>query len=855
MAEKEVLFEDNMETQAQDFNNLQDFIGNSIDHIVVDAIATGNYYTGLTVSKAASTQISIAIGRLYWGGFVYVLEDPVIIDFQSIAGAMPVTQKRQIAIVAWGSTIMTDTQPRNFVVDADTGQAQPQSVSMTSIRLCNVGPIPGVEAPSPNTPAVPATNLLIATVLLDPSGVVSVQQEGSTQLANLTNLANTVGMLLSWQSIINGQISTLQTTLAALAARLSNYCTLDMFGKLADLVNQIWLLVNRPATYLLDTIDNYFDTSQSAVGTNVDGAYNAFIADGIRFPAGQSVVTQLALRNPTEPVIQAWDTFVLPKPSGSRIRMDCSFPDFPLIAERILAHPYWTFSPRKLNWARDRFRCGIPFTPCPSPAVFTWTGTLDPVFCNLRFDTRDTWPGVPCNTVQKYPEDDWDFPRYTQFRNQYYWTDHVDVYYWSKVYANLTYSHNHFGQSFLNSQDGWLSGITLFSHAPSFYQPLSLNIYRCDDQGVPDHQQCVGKIDLDGPGVQGCYGTPIYAGDILGPVFELVSQIGGVPGAPSPFNYQSNSEVVIFQNQDQSGNWHVYYRFRAGVGIVAPLRINFSPVFLEAGKRYSFHLMSTFDHQFSVCNDFSCYGVHQGDFWEYDGGSWFRVVPGGPRSLRFMLHYLVWGQWGQQQSPSGQLRYDVDLVSLQLPTGIQSIDVLAEHIIPNATDLSYSVQVGNIWYPFAGDPDNPVLTNPTATALLPFRMTFTGTTDVMPGVSLVNSQVKLQAYAGNGFYHISTNIPRAGATTSGIKVIATVTNYNSAHHTLTCALHTAGGRKTPDTVPTVPTPMPDGVSAQYVWSFTGANGTGISAYQVELTGGTDGTGNAYVVSQRAAYSV
>src|SRR5580765_2657005 len=134
MAEKEVLFEDNMETQAKDFNDLQDHMGNSIDHIVTDAIASGNYYTGLTISKAASTQVSVAIGRLYWGGLVYVMEDPVIIDFQSIPGAMPVTQQRQIAIVAWGSTIQDDVQPRNFVVDADTGQAQPQSVSMTQIR-------------------------------------------------------------------------------------------------------------------------------------------------------------------------------------------------------------------------------------------------------------------------------------------------------------------------------------------------------------------------------------------------------------------------------------------------------------------------------------------------------------------------------------------------------------------------------------------------------------------------------------------------------------------------------------------------------------------------------------------------
>jgi hypothetical protein len=234
MAEKEVLFEDNMETQAQDFNNLQDWIGKSIDDLVVDAIDAGNAYTGLGISKAASTQVTIAPGRLYWGGVVYIMEDPVTIDFQTVAGGMPVTQKRQVAIVAWGSTITTDVQPRNFVVDADTGQAQPESVAMTQIRTCNVGPIPGVEAPSPNFPAIPATNLLIGFVLLDPSGVISIQQATATQLTNLTTLGNVVGGLLAWQGVVNGQIATLQTSLAALAAQLANYVTLDMFSKLAD---------------------------------------------------------------------------------------------------------------------------------------------------------------------------------------------------------------------------------------------------------------------------------------------------------------------------------------------------------------------------------------------------------------------------------------------------------------------------------------------------------------------------------------------------------------------------------------------------------------------------------------------
>lgn len=853
MTEKIVLFEDNMETQAQDFNNLQTWTGQSIDDLVVDAIDAGNAYTGLGISKAAATQVTIAPGRLYWGGAIYIMEDPVTIDFQTVAGGMPVTQQRQIAIVAWGSTITTDVQPRNFVVDADTGQAQPESVAMTQIRTCNVGPIPGVEAPSPNYPSVPATNLLIGYVLLNPSGVVSVQQSAVTQLTNLTTLGNAVGGLLGWQGVINGQISTLQTSLAALAASLANYVTLDMFSKLSDLVNTIWQIVNRPASYVLDSVDNFFDLSQSAVGTNVDGAYAANVVEGIRFNAGGSWTGQLALLNNTEPAIQAWDTFILPKPSGMRTRMDCSFQQLDWVAERILAHPFWVYSPRKLAWARERFRCGVPFLPSPSPAVFTWTGTLDPVFCNLRFDgVRDTWPGVPCNQLVKYPDDDWDFPRYQQNRNFYYWEDAVDVFYWSKVHATLSYSHNHYGQSFLNSQDGWLGGITVFSMVPSYFQPLTLLIYRCDDQGVPDHQQCVAQLDLDGAGVQACYQSPVRLGDIVpqvqiatnsfaGPFVGYATSIGQAQG------YIALGYSVVpttLSNAEEA--FAIYYpRFPV---FAYPVRLTFTPVYLEAGKRYSFHLASTSDHQFAVSVDPACYSVHHGDFWEYDGNAWFRVVAGGPRTLRFMLHYLVWGQYGQN-TPTGQLRYPVELQPLSLSGGIQSVDILAEHIIPSATDLSYALYLNNQWQPFNPSPDNPTPLG-SSVQLARMQVIFTGTTDLMPGVSLANSQVKLTGTTQNSFYHISTNVARGSPTGTGIQVITSSTGFVAAHHTLTCAIHTTA-KVTPTTI-SPPVVLSDGVTTQHVWAFT-TGATSISNYQVELTGTTDGTGDNYVVNQRAAY--
>jgi hypothetical protein len=385
---------------------------------------------------------------------------------------------------------------------------------------------------------------------------------------------------------------------------------------------------------------------------------------------------------------------------------------------------------------------------------------------------------------------------------------------------------NLYGQSFLNAQDGWLSGITVFSMQPGFYQPLQLIITQCDDQGVPDHTSTIGSITLDATAVQNCYQNAVMVGDIRAGAVTALQVGGNVIWETGPDGYWVDYPVYAY-----------------------PVRINFNPVFLAAGKRYAFHIVSTFAHQFAITSNPSCYSVHQGDFWDYDGSKWFRVGFNGFKTLRFMLHYLVWGQWQGAPQPGGQLRYPVQLQPLQLAGGIASVDVLADHIVPEATDLSYAVQVSGKWIPFAGDPDTPAPIG-ASTPLLPFEVIFTGTTDLMPGVSLTNSQVKLTGPPATGFYHISTNIPRGGPTATGITVKCNVTGFNATNHNLTCALRYGATHNTTDVIGSAL--LADGVTTQFTFAFSPV--TGVSNYQIELTGTTNGTGDNYVVSQRSAFS-
>jgi hypothetical protein len=833
--EHNVIFRENQELDADDINNVQGWTQDAIDHVVLDTLVGTKAYSGFALSKSAQTVIQTQPGRLYVGGpgasgAVYAREEPVLID---LFNRLPVSQKVQFAVVAWGTTVDEDIQPRDFLIDADTGLAEPQSVAMKRTRYANVDVVRGVESSDPQFPSVDATQTLIGYVLCDPTGIVSFQQNALTQVDNLALVAARVASIESWRGIISGQIDTLRTDLANLARQLLNYTPLSDFQKLVDLVNLIYAKVFQPGTFIYYGDDKFLDESQSATGTTVDGAYSAFVSEGLRFPGGGAGASApLALFNVNEPVIQAYDTFILPKPSGSRVRIDCSFQDFTWIEERILSHTFWNFTCRNLTWSRWRYRCGPPFTPCPPSQVWWYQAQLDPTVHILSFAT-ETWEVVEWSEISAHNEDNPKWPRHSWDRWQYYWRDYVDLPYWAKVYTDFSHSGNHVAQSFLNSQDGWLSGITVFSHRANFFQPMTLVITGCDDQGIPDHgNHTLRRVVLDATSIQPCYGEPVQAGDII--EATIVTREMYTP-------YASGVTMVTPKTS------LVYETIYKKVPVfVYPVRINFPPVFLRAGQRYAINVHSTADHSFSVSDRTECYAVHQGHFWHSDGAKLI-MWNSGPKHLRFMAHFLTWGLWGGQSSPGGGLRYEVQLQSLQLAGGIGSIDVLAEHIVPPATDLNYEVQAAGTWLPFQHDPNSPNLALSGANAVLPFRAVFTGTTDLMPGVSLVNSNVTLSRAAANSFHHISTTIT-LGTATNNIKVIAMLRDFVSAHHTATVSIHYGSTHKTADVVADVV--LADG-TLQRTATF---NVTSVSSFQVEIDGTTDGTGDRFHVSQRIAYA-
>ena len=815
--EKMVIYRDNQELQADDFLNQQGWAQQALDHVVLDAINTDKAYSGFTLTKAAATTIKASAGRLYVGGIVYAREDEVSIDLYN---QLPVTARKYFAVVAWGQTVDENIQPRNYLIDADTGMAEPQSVAMQRTRYCNVSSVAGTESADPQFPSVDATYTLIGYVLCDPAGIVSYTQVTATQLDNLELVASRVATLEAWRGIAQGLIDTLRTDLGNLAASLLNYTLLTQFQQLVDIVNELWEFAHRPGNFQYYGNDRFLEEGLSELAGTQDGTYSAKVDEGLRFPGGGvGWIGKLKLGNPSEPVVQSYEGFILPKPSGSRIRYDCSFPQRPWTPVRVLSwgfHPSGSFRVRHLTPSRWRFRWGPIYVPYPASSVWWFEGQRDPSYTILQF-TNETW-GAPVtwqnvvvrNEVGVY------YPRHGYDRWKYYWRDWVEVAHWARVYTDFTHSGNHGAQVFFNAQDGWLSGVTLFSHR-QLHEEMTLVITGCSPDGEPDAENhTLRRVILAQVDIQTCYGQPIYAGDIL-------------------------AEEVVFVVTPPGFEQNYYTIYKHFPTYIWPLRVNFPPVFLSGGQRFAFHVHSTHDHEFSFCDHTDAYQVVQGHFWYHDG-TIFKVWA-GPRVMRHLLHFATWGRWGDQTSPGGQLRYEISLEPLVLAGGIGAIDVLAEHIIPAATDLHYEVRVDGVWQQF--DQDSSALDG--GDNILDFRVVMTGTTDLMPGFSLTNSEVELTKAAATVFHHISKPL-----SVTSTKPRVTVKLLNFQDSVQDCIVKIWPGAAGPAVTGTDVDELMDDGTIVRTTSWTTASNT---SFRVILHGVTNGVVPPFIVGERMFFAI
>jgi hypothetical protein len=762
-----VIYRDRQELQSADLNSTQDFARASMDHIVRDAIDAGKGYAGFSATKTAATEVTLSSGRLYAGGAVYARNEDVVVDLFNV---LPLVTRKRVAIVAFGQDVETDVQPRDFLIDAQTGATEPQSVAMENLRRAEVSTVAGTEAPDPSYPATDANVTVLAFVLLDTSGVISIEQWQPTQLPNLRNLSNRTTELEYWRGQISGQVDTLRTDLSALADRLAGFATKAEIVELTEQVNELREEVYAPGAYIFYGT-NHFLTAEGTATDHPD--YDAVVEEGIRFPRAGSESAELALLNPNNVYISNTGGFVLPR-YGNAVRLDLTGYSS---EARLAQYTFETTEIRELTRARTRRRYGNSQVVCTNSRWWR-QGAYDLADNVFRRD-GETWEvtnGVPDRMPNgaRVPNGNVHWIRVRRF-----WIDTYEEQYWDRVTNTTTINGQQIAQTFLNSQDGWLSQVGLYFSRKAADGDVTVLVTETAF-GMPDLSRVISRTTL--------------------PVEDI--EVGAV-----------STEV--------------------GLPSLVETQLPITPTFLTAGRRYAIVLVTTGDHYVAMSN--SDNGVVQGTFFVSTDGAFFagNLV----EDMKMRLYFARFER----------TRVSVELNAFQLAGGILDLDVLHPGVTPPACRTDIEVQVNGAWIALDGEADGPDLSG--LPAILPVRMTLTGTTDLMPGFGLSGSQAVVTR-PKTAFTWVSET-RELGSPTTSVKIVTDLQHYEEANHDCTVTLLTGAaldGTEDADVVE-------DHILADGTLRRTSIfNVSSLSTYAVKVVGATVSAAVPFLVSELIEYA-
>jgi hypothetical protein len=297
--EKQVIFRDRQEFQAADPNALQGYVRGSFDHLVADAVSDQKHYTGFDTVGSSATEVTTQPGRYYNGGVVYVAEQEQAFNlFQYV----PLVTNKIVAIVAWGQEVDTDIEPRDFLVDLQTGATEPQAVAMERVRHCEVSPLPGAESPYPQPPVLQSGTLAVAYVYMTPSGIERVEMQTDALLPNGYDHEVRLDGIEDWKAWAEPRISSIGTDLAALSKRTDNKVDRAVFLEVAGDVALVKDKLQLPASYASYDADAFATDDKQ---NDAHAGYSARVDNGLLFPFASLANLNLALFNPIDASVKA----------------------------------------------------------------------------------------------------------------------------------------------------------------------------------------------------------------------------------------------------------------------------------------------------------------------------------------------------------------------------------------------------------------------------------------------------------------------------------------------------------------------------------------------------------------------
>lgn len=438
---KNVIFRDRQEVQESDLNNIGGFAREAMDRIVREGITDEKKFSGFATAKTGTTTVTIAPGTYWANGQRFIREAAHEIDFLS---QLPLVTKRIVAIIVTGQTIETDVQPRDFIIDVETGATEPDSVAMQSLRYAEFQTAAGTENATPEKPTVSSETLVIAWVTLSTTGVDGVEMATANEIMSNKRLAQRATELEAWRQEAGEQITTLGTDITSLAKRVNDRADASTLVRIFEDVASIKEVLELEDGYSGYGSENFLVYDQS-ISDNTQVGYSAKVEEGLRPPNANATDVAITLFNPLDPSVKVDPStgFCLPKYTEvTRLALDQFQQQLSLSQYEFQEITYKT-----ITMSAQRIRYGAAFTVCTNSEFW-------------RSGSYDWQRGVFTDRAGRtYNVSNWN-GKFSRF--QQYWFDTETWTYEQRVVTDYTVNGSMIAQTLLNTQGGWLTSLDLF---------------------------------------------------------------------------------------------------------------------------------------------------------------------------------------------------------------------------------------------------------------------------------------------------------------------------------------------------------------------------------------------------------
>jgi len=483
--EKKIIFHDNIDDDPADFTRGFDFIEASLDHVVADGIHSGVKFTGFEVTKSAPTQISVSPGRLYSGGKVHASGDAAWTkDFLT---SLPVAGKRIAAIVTWGAESNTDVRERQFLINAETRQAEPQAVPLVQARIANVAAQLGQEAPDPAAPLVDVGYTIIALVTLSTTGVDQIVMVAANQLPSVEGLDARVADLERFDELTGFQLKTLSSDIAGIKALQGRGVTPEQYSRTLMRMSVLESKLGVSSSAIDSDANFFLDASKSQLD---DPLSSVKVQEGMRFPDAAAATSVLQIFNPLDPY--------------AKIASGVLFPAY--TREAWLATGAWAGETQIMSFSqasnqmvqkamsRQRIRYGEEFTVCTNSAWWQ-SGQYDALTGIFKLPNGEAFQaGLDLNGLPPvYTGDNF---LHTVVRLRQIWTDTVTEPYWDNITTPITVTGAQIAETWLQGQDMWLDAVGLWFSRLAAAGTVHVAVAEVSNFGLPDLSKVIASTTV-----------------------------------------------------------------------------------------------------------------------------------------------------------------------------------------------------------------------------------------------------------------------------------------------------------------------------------------------------------------------